>query len=78
MLKFRGSQKHFMRRIILLLCMLSPLLVHAGGQYRLTKIVVTGSSRYQDSDLVRATGLALNAQVTLDDLQNAAARMGTF
>ncbi|HET6841094.1 MAG TPA: POTRA domain-containing protein [Candidatus Angelobacter sp.] len=66
-----------MRRIILLLCLLSPLLAHAGGQYRLTKIVVTGSSRYKDSDLVRATGLTLNAQVTLDDLQNAAARMGS-
>ena len=67
-----------MRRIILLLCMLSPLLAHAGGQYRLTKIVVTGSSRYQDFDLVRATGLTVKTQVTLDDLQNAAARMGTY
>jgi hypothetical protein len=66
-----------MRRIILLLCLLSPLLANAGGQYRLTKIVVTGSSRYKDADLVRATGLTLNAQVTLDDLQNAAARMGS-
>jgi outer membrane protein assembly factor BamA len=75
--KIPGQPKHFMRRIILLLCMLSPLLAHAGGQYRLTKIVVTGSSRYPDSDLVRATGLTLNAQVTLDDLQNAAAKMGS-
>ncbi len=66
-----------MRRILFLLCLLFPLLANAGSQYRLTKIMVTGSRRYSDSDLVRATGLTVNTQVTLDDLQNAGARMGS-
>jgi outer membrane protein assembly factor BamA len=43
----------------------------------LVKIVVTGSKRYAQEDLVRATGLAVNTRVTQDDLQNAANRLGT-
>jgi hypothetical protein len=66
-----------MRRTLLFLCLLLPLLAHADTQYRLAKIVVTGSKRYPDAELVRATGLTVNTQVTADDLQSAASRLGT-
>src|SRR5258708_22591765 len=66
-----------MRRILFLLCLSLPLLAHADTQYRLTKIVVTGSKRYPEADLVRATGLKMNTQVTADELQKAGARMGS-
>jgi outer membrane protein assembly factor BamA len=66
-----------MRRLLLFLCLLLPLLAQAAAPNRLVKIVVVGSERYADADLVRATGLRLNTQVTLDDLQNAASRIGS-
>ncbi len=48
----------------------------AADHFNLARIVVTGSQRYREDDLVRATGLAVSTQVTADDLQNAANRLG--
>jgi outer membrane protein assembly factor BamA len=66
-----------MRRIFLILFLLLPLLAGAADRYHLVRIQVTGSKRYSQDDLVRATGLSVNSQVTLNDLQSAAARMGS-
>src|SRR5437899_8227030 len=65
-----------MRRIVLLLVCLLPALAGAADRYNLARVLVTGSERYREEDLVRATGLAVNTQVTSDDLQNAANRLG--
>jgi outer membrane protein assembly factor BamA len=66
-----------MRRFALLLVCLLSALAQAADRYTLARILITGSERYQQDDLVRATGLAVNTQVTADDLQNAANRLGT-
>jgi outer membrane protein insertion porin family len=65
-----------MQRIVLLLVCLLPALAGAADRYNLARVLVTGSERYREEDLVRATGLAVNTQVTSDDLQNAANRLG--
>jgi outer membrane protein assembly factor BamA len=49
----------------------------APERLHLVKVVVTGSKRYAQEDLVRATGLAANTRVTQEDLQAAANRLGT-
>ena len=66
-----------MRHLVLLLVCLLSALAQAADRYTLARILITGSERYQQDDLVRATGLAVNTQVTADDLQNAANRLGT-
>lgn len=48
----------------------------AADYFNLARIVVSGSQRYREEDLVRATGLSVNTQVAADDLQNAANRLG--
>jgi outer membrane protein assembly factor BamA len=48
----------------------------AVDRFNLARVVVTGSQRYREEDLVRATGLTVNTQVTSDDLQNAANHLG--
>ena len=65
-----------MRRFLLLIVCLLPALAGAADRYNLARILVTGSQRYREDDLVRATGLTVNSQVTSDDLQNAANRLG--
>jgi outer membrane protein assembly factor BamA len=65
-----------MRRLLLLLISLLPALAGAADHYHLTRVLVTGSERYHEDDLVRATGLKVDSQVTADDLQNAANRLG--
>src|SRR5689334_19125445 len=65
-----------MKRIFLFLCLLLPLLAGAEEHYHLVRIMVTGSQRYNQDDLVRATGLSANSQVVLNDLQGAATRLG--
>src|SRR5215467_5388569 len=65
-----------MRRFVLLLVCWLSVLAHAADRYTLARILITGSERYQQDDLMRATGLTVNAQVTADDLQNAANRLG--
>jgi len=65
-----------MRRIVLLLVCLLPALDGAADRYTLARVLVTGSERYREEDLVRATGLTVNTQVTSDDLQIAANRLG--
>jgi hypothetical protein len=59
------------------LYILLPMLAGAAERYHLVRIQVTGSKRYSQEDLVRATGLSTNSQVTMDDLQNAATRLGS-
>jgi outer membrane protein assembly factor BamA len=63
-------------RLILVLTCLLPALARATDHYSLVRILVTGSTRYREDELVRATGLIVNTQVTSDDLQNAANRLG--
>ena len=65
-----------MRRLILALICLLPSLAHAAGHYHLARVLVAGSQRYHEEDLVRATGLTVDTEVTADDLQNAANRLG--
>lgn len=73
---FRAEYLYSMQRIVLLLVCLLPALAGAADRYNLARVLVTGSERYREEDLVRATGLAVNTQVTSDDLQNAANRLG--
>lgn len=67
---------YFMRRLLLFIACLMPAMAGAADHFNLARILVTGSQRYKEDDLVRATGLAVNTQVTADDLQNAANRLG--
>jgi outer membrane protein assembly factor BamA len=67
---------HSMRRLLLLIACLLPAVAGAADHFNLARIVVTGSHRYQQEDVVRATGLTVNTQATPDDLQNAANRLG--
>jgi outer membrane protein assembly factor BamA len=66
----------YMRRFLLFIVCLLPALAGAADHFNLARILVTGSQRYHEDDLVRATGLTVNTQVTSDDLQNAATRLG--
>jgi outer membrane protein insertion porin family len=65
-----------MQRLLLLLVLLVPALAGAADHYHLVRVLVTGSERYHEDDLVRATGLKTDSLVTVDDLQNAANRLG--
>jgi outer membrane protein insertion porin family len=71
-----GQNSLFMRRLLLLPILLLPALAGAADHYHLVRVLVTGSERYHEDDLVRATGLKADSQVTADDLQNAANRLG--
>jgi outer membrane protein assembly factor BamA len=66
----------FMRRLLLFIACLLPAAAGAADHFNLARIMVTGSQRYREDELVRATGLTVNTQVTADDLQNAANRLG--
>lgn len=66
-----------MLKILFALSLLTqPALSYSAEHYHLVKVVVTGSKRYSTEDLGRATGLKPNSEVTQDDLQNAAKRLG--
>jgi outer membrane protein assembly factor BamA len=67
-----------MRRVLLVLFLFCFLPALAGGadRYHLVRVLVTGSERYREDDLVRATGLSVDTQVTTADLQSAADRLG--
>ncbi|HEV7522867.1 MAG TPA: hypothetical protein VGP89_17325 [Candidatus Angelobacter sp.] len=65
-----------MRRLLLVVLWLLPLVAGATDRYSLARVIVSGSQRYREDDLVRATGLTVNTQVTAADLQNAANRLG--
>lgn len=64
-----------MKRTLLAVCLLLPMLVRAEDPYRLVKIVVTGSQRYEQADLVRATGLQENSRVTRQALDASGKRL---
>jgi outer membrane protein assembly factor BamA len=66
----------FMRRLLLLIACLPPARARAADHFNLARVIVTGSQRYREDELVRATGLTVNTQVTADDLQTAATRLG--
>ena len=65
-----------MRRWLLCIACLFPAVAGAADHFNLVRVLVTGSQRYREDDLVRATGLNVNTQVTADDLQNAANYLG--
>ncbi len=65
-----------MRHIIVALVCLLPSLARAADHYHLARVLVAGSQHYREEDLVRATGLTVDTEVTADDLQNAANRLG--
>jgi len=65
-----------MRCWLLFIVCLFPAVAGAADHFNLVRVLVTGSQRYQEDDLVRATGLNVNTQVTADDLQNAANHLG--
>jgi outer membrane protein assembly factor BamA len=65
-----------MRRLLLCIACLFPAVAGATDHFNLVRVLVTGSQRYHEDDLVRATGLSVNTQVTADDLQNAANYLG--
>ncbi|MGC2696996.1 MAG: POTRA domain-containing protein [Candidatus Angelobacter sp.] len=66
-----------MRKTLLFAVMLVAHLAGASDRYyHLVRVLVTGSERYHQDDLIRATGLKPDSQVTTDDLQAAANRLG--
>ncbi len=65
-----------MKRILFLWCLFLTVARHAEQCYHLERVVVTGSSRYSQEDLVRATALTANSEVTMADLQRGAGRWG--
>lgn len=65
-----------MRRLLLLFVCLLASFARAADHYHLARVLVTGSQRYSQDDLLLATGLKIDSQVTPDDLQNAANRLG--
>lgn len=65
-----------MRRFVLFFIFLLPALAGGADRFNLARVLVTGSERYREDDLVRATGLTVNTQVTSEDLQTAANRLG--
>ncbi len=67
---------HVMRRLLLFIACMLPAVAGAADHFNLARIVVTGSQRYREDDLVRAAGLTVNTQVTPNDLQEAANRLG--
>lgn len=73
---FNGRIASHMRRALLSLVLLFPALAYSADHFNLARVVVTGSNRYKEDDLVRATGLVVNTTVSTDDLQNAANRLG--
>jgi len=62
----------FSRLIFLLLFLTSSVWAGAADHYQLARVVLRGSKRYSEADLLRATGLKIGSQVTAADLQNAA------
>jgi outer membrane protein assembly factor BamA len=65
-----------MRRSFLLFVCLLASWARAADHYHLARVVVSGSQRYSQDDLLLATGLKIDSQVTPEDLQNAANRLG--
>lgn len=65
-----------MRRLLFFIACMLPAVTGAADHFNLARIVVIGSQRYREDDLVRATGLSVNTQVTANDLQSAANRLG--
>ena len=62
----------FSRLIFLLLFLTSAVWAGAADHYQLARVVLRGSKRYSEADLLRACGLKVGSQVTAADLQNAA------
>jgi hypothetical protein len=55
---------------------LRPLVAEGGPRFKLVSVKVIGSTRYEESEIVRATGLKLAELVTPDTLKEAADRLG--
>jgi outer membrane protein assembly factor BamA len=63
------------RLVWVLLLLASFAFGEAADHYQLARVVLRGSSRYSEPDLLRAAGLKIDSQVTAADLQNAAQRL---
>jgi outer membrane protein insertion porin family len=55
---------------------LRPLVAQSGPRFKLVSVKVIGSTRYEESEIVRATGLKLAELVTPDTLKEATGRLG--
>jgi outer membrane protein assembly factor BamA len=63
------------RLIFAFLLLASFVCAGAADHYQLARVVLRGSKRYSEADLLRATGLKIDSQVTAADLQAAAERL---
>ncbi|MBZ5525456.1 MAG: hypothetical protein LAP21_24795 [Acidobacteriia bacterium] len=66
-----------MRLLFSLLLLASCACAEAADHYQLARVVLRGTKRYSEADLLRATGLKLNSQVSAADLQNAAEKLNS-
>jgi outer membrane protein assembly factor BamA len=64
------------RKLLLASLIVFSICATATDRYHLVRILVRGSQRYSEAELVRAIGLVPDSQVTVDDLKNAAGRIG--
>src|SRR6266850_2122969 len=64
-----------MRLVFSLLLLASCACAEAADRYQLARVVLHGSKRYSEADLLSATGLKIGTQVTAADLQNAAGKL---
>src|SRR5262249_58466237 len=71
-----GQNSVSMRKLLPVFVCLLASFARAADYYHLARVVVTGSQRYNQDDLLLATGLKIDSQVTPEDLQNAANRLG--
>jgi outer membrane protein assembly factor BamA len=54
-----------------------PAKAQSTGQFKLADVTVVGSAHYQESEIVRASGLKIGELVSVDTLKEAATRLGT-
>lgn len=66
-----------MRLVFSLLLLASCVCAEAADRYQLVRVVLHGSKRYSEADLLSASGLKIGTQVTAADLQNAAGKLNS-
>jgi outer membrane protein assembly factor BamA len=64
--------------VVFLLVAQSGLPAQSAGAFRLAGVSVVGSKRFDASEIARATGLKVGANLTLDSLKEAASRLGSM
>ena len=63
--------------LAMILVTAAPAMTQNAGQFKLAGVTVVGSVRYQESEIVRASGLKLGEFVIVDTLKEAATRLGS-